>query len=95
MDRIITPARMVALGIVLLSACKSSISQPSVSHGLADFTKYVSIGNSLTAGYADGGLYLDGQLNAYPSINATQLKAAVGGVFTQPLFAPGQENGSG
>ena len=37
-----------------------------ISPGIADFTRYVAVGNSLTAGFADGGLYRDGQLNSYP-----------------------------
>lgn len=86
---------IAAVALLFASACTSTITQPSVSHGSADFTKYVSIGNSLTAGYADGGLYLDGQLNSYPSMIATQLQAAGGGAFIQPLFVAGQENGSG
>ncbi len=53
--------------------------------GEADFTKYVTVGNSLTAGYADGALYLDGQLNSYPNIIAGQMQLAGGGEFNQPL----------
>ena len=53
--------------------------------GEADFTKYVTVGNSLTAGFADGALYLDGQLNSYPNIIAGQMQLAGGGEFNQPL----------
>jgi hypothetical protein len=61
----------------------------------ADFTRYIAVGNSLTAGYADGGLYLEGQQNSYPSIIAKQMAAVGGGKFTQPLFTEAQANGSG
>jgi hypothetical protein len=53
--------------------------------GEADFSKYVTVGNSLTAGYADGALYLNGQLDSYPNIIAGQMQFAGGGEFNQPL----------
>jgi len=80
---------------VLLTSCDPEIDAPIVSAGQADFTKYVAVGNSLTAGYADGGLYLEGQLNSYPAILAQQFALAGGGEFTQPLFIEAQSNGSG
>lgn len=80
---------------VLLTSCDPEIEAPVVSSGSADFTKYVAVGNSLTAGYADGGLYLEGQQNSYPAILAQQFALAGGGEFTQPLFTEAQSNGSG
>ena len=56
------------------------------SSGTADFSKYVSVGNSLTAGYADGALYITGQQNSYPNIMAQQFEFVGGGDFTQPLM---------
>ena len=53
--------------------------------GTADFTNYVAVGNSLTAGYADGALYITGQENSYPNIMADQFTYVEGGEFTQPL----------
>ncbi len=53
--------------------------------GSADFSNYVSVGDSLTAGYADGALYKMGQENSFPNILATQLKQVGGGEFKQPL----------
>jgi hypothetical protein len=50
------------------------------------FTKYVALGNSLTSGYRDGALYLDGQNESYPSMIAQQMKLAGGGEFSQPLM---------
>lgn len=84
-----------AIFTVFLYSCKPSIDLPQPSRGTADFSNYIAIGNSLTAGYADGGLYREGQINSYPNIIAGQLKAAGGGDFVQPLFIIGQENGSG
>lgn len=45
----------------------------SFDSGNADFTKYVSIGNSLTAGYQNGGLRDVFQTNSYPQMIAGQL----------------------
>lgn len=61
------------------------------SKGTADFTKYVAIGNSLTAGYMDGALYARGQGYSFPSILAKQFEQVGGGVFNQPTVTT--ENG--
>ena len=42
------------------------------SNGEANFSSYVALGNSLTAGYANGALYITGQENSYPNIMAQQ-----------------------
>jgi hypothetical protein len=85
----------IVAGLVWLSACKPNVDTFKPSKGGADFTRYISVGNSLTAGYADGGLYLAGQMVSYPSIMAQQMQAVGGGSFTQPLFSSAQANGSG
>src|ERR1035437_1619260 len=74
------------LSLALLSACKQKINEFNADKGSADFTKYVSIGNSLTAGYADGALYKSGQENSYPNILAKQFTTVGGGAFIQPLI---------
>jgi hypothetical protein len=85
----------IIAGLIWLSACKPGINTVKPSHANVDFSRYISIGNSLTAGYADGGLYLAGQQNSYPSIIAKQLQTVGGGPFNQPLFTTAQANGSG
>ncbi|MDB5138389.1 MAG: hypothetical protein JWR12_305 [Mucilaginibacter sp.] len=85
----------IVAGLVWLTACKPEITTFKPSHGNVDFTRYIAVGNSLTAGYADGGLYLAGQENSYPSIMAKQMQMVGGGTFTQPLFSTAQANGSG
>lgn len=52
--------------------------------GDADFTRYVAIGNSLTAGYQSGALTEERQLKSFPMQIATQ--AGVGATFAQPLL---------
>ena len=87
--------------LVGLNACTNNDIDPNDStgptptKGSADFTKYVAVGNSLTAGFADGGLYRTSQLNSYPSILAGQFATVGGGGFTQPLFTEAQAAGSG
>ncbi len=82
-----------------MTACKNNDVDPNAgvvaSKGSADFSRYVAVGNSLTAGFADGGLYRSGQLNSYPNMLAGQFKLVGGGDFVQPLFSVDSANGSG
>ncbi len=52
--------------------------------GSADFTNYVSIGASFTAGVADGSLFIKSQENSFPNILASKFQLVGGGAFTQP-----------
>jgi len=55
--------------------------------GNADFSNYVSLGNSLTAGFSDGALYRISQENSMPSLLSGQFSlVANGGAFVQPLM---------
>ncbi|MGA9212328.1 G-D-S-L family lipolytic protein [Kaistella sp.] len=65
----------------------TDVSSIQVSNGEANFTKYVSLGNSLTSGFRDNALYIDGQNESYPSIIAQQMQLAGGGAFVQPMMA--------
>ncbi len=53
--------------------------------GEADFSKFVTVGNSLTSGFADNALYREGQLNSFPLILSEQFALVGGGEFNQPL----------
>ncbi|AZA61719.1 SGNH/GDSL hydrolase family protein [Chryseobacterium indoltheticum] len=57
-----------------------------VTKGEADFSKFISLGNSLTSGYRDGALYSSGQTESFPSMMAMQMKLAGGGEFKQPMM---------
>lgn len=59
---------------------------PALTAGEADFSNYVSVGNSLTAGFSDNALFIASQENSLPNILATQFAFAGGGSFTQPLM---------
>lgn len=55
--------------------------QEEPTQGEADFTKMISVGNSLTAGFMNGALYTESQNNSFVSTLATQM-ALVGGSST-------------
>lgn len=56
----------------------------SASPGSADFSNYVAIGTSITAGFMDGALYNLGQDNSLGAHLARQFQLANGGSFEQP-----------
>ena len=72
-----------------MAACKPHLTADAPGNGGLDFSRYVAVGNSLTAGYADGTLYRSGQQNSYPAILAKQFRAVGGGDFKIPLL-PGE-----
>lgn len=80
---------------MFLTSCDPEIDVANPSNGGADFTRYIAVGNSLTAGFGDNGLYREGQLNSFPALLAEQFRAVGGGDFAQPLFSEDQSNGSG
>lgn len=74
--------------------CKPEIEIPAPASGSINSSSYVAIGNSLTAGYSDDGLYREVQVESFPSLIARQLKEINPElVFNQPLMPAG--NGSG
>lgn len=58
---------------------------PNFTSGSADFSTFVSIGNSLTAGFSDNSLFAKGQVVSFPNLLAQRMSLAGGGDFTQPL----------
>lgn len=58
---------------------------PALTAGTADFSTYVSLGNSLTSGVSDATLFLAAQQNSFPKILSDQFSLLGGGSFTQPL----------
>lgn len=55
--------------------------------GTADFSNYVAVGNSLTAGYSDAALFVDGQEASYPNMMASNFSLVGGGAFNIPFMA--------
>lgn len=77
---------LVVAGLV---SCEPEFENPvsaDYSAGDADFSSYVAVGNSLTAGYMDGTMYKSGQANSFPNLLAQQFAQVGGGVFTQPSY---------
>ena len=58
---------------------------PLAIAGSADFSNYVALGNSLTAGFTDGALFKASQELSMPNILASKFASVGGGGFTQPL----------
>jgi len=82
----------IALCSIGFIACEPDFDQeladtpPPVSQsGEADFSNYIALGNSLTAGFADNALYRSGQENSFANIIANQMKPANG---NQPFNTP-------
>jgi lysophospholipase L1-like esterase len=89
---------LLGLGMGLgLASCQADIDAPAASPGSLDFTSYVAVGNSLTAGYTDGGVTNESQATSYPAILAQQFGATGKGPasFVQPAFSAAKKDGSG
>ena len=61
-----------------------TVTEVPITAGTADFSKYVALGNSITAGFSDGALFKRGQENAYPKLLSEQFALAGGGEFKVP-----------
>lgn len=85
--------RILTAVSLLFSACKPTLDEPKYTAGSADFSRYVAIGNSLTAGYMDNAVTREGQLHSYPALLSSRFQLVGGGTFNQPLVNPG--NGLG
>ncbi|NNF82342.1 MAG: G-D-S-L family lipolytic protein [Flavobacteriaceae bacterium] len=74
-----------------LTSCESDdegnvvIPEVELTAGEADFSKFISLGNSLTAGYTDNALFIAGQQSSMPNLMAQQFALVGGGAFNQPL----------
>ena len=82
----------ITSAFIIINACNPEIDVPTPISGTADFTKYVAVGNSLTAGFADNGWYAESQQQSYPYLISQQMYEITPSDFLQPDI-PG--NGSG
>ena len=55
--------------------------------GSANFSNYVAVGNSLTAGFSDAALFIDGQTASFPNMLAENFALAGGGNFNIPFMS--------
>ena len=89
-------ALLALFGFVLISCSDDDGISPvtpeqpepvNYTSGSANFSNYVSVGNSLTAGYSDSALFIDGQTASFPNMLASNFALAGGGDFSIPFMA--------
>ncbi|NNK82533.1 MAG: G-D-S-L family lipolytic protein [Flavobacteriaceae bacterium] len=59
---------------------------PELTSGSADFSNYVALGNSLTAGFTDNALFIAAQENSMPNLLSQKFALVGGGSFSQPMM---------
>lgn len=74
---------LLSAAILALTACSEDNPVGDPSLGSIDATTYVSIGNSITAGYQSGALFESGQIYSFPNLLAQALGSKD---FQQPLM---------
>ncbi|PLX14389.1 MAG: hypothetical protein C0598_01385 [Marinilabiliales bacterium] len=78
---------MLAALLIFVTACKKDDQDTPKQEPTIDISSYVAMGNSLTAGYADGALYKSGQNYSYAKIISQQMAQAGGnGIFKTPII---------
>lgn len=97
MKQIIMKTKYIWLLAVLLSftACNndddssSSMDEtlPALTAGDADFSNYVAVGASFTAGFSDNALFIATQENSFPNILSMKFDMLGGSSFSQPLMS--------
>ena len=84
---------LLSVFMLALWSCETDIVNPDevypdpyleIDSGDTDFSTYVSLGASITAGTSDASTFLLSQVNSYPNILANVMSMAGGGEFTQP-----------
>jgi len=96
MKQIIMKTKYIWLLAVLLgfTACNndddssSSMDEvlPTLTAGEADFSNYIAVGASFTAGFTDNALFIASQENSFPNILSMKFDMLGGGSFSQPLM---------
>ncbi len=81
----------LVLSIVLFTQCELEYEDYKTSSGEVDFSNFVAVGDSYTAGYTDGALGESGQMNSFSYILGKQLEYVGSEGFVQPLV---QSDGS-
>ena len=84
----------VLMGCMGFVACESDDDNDSdmvvdipLDAGNADFSNFVAVGASFTAGFTDGALFIASQENSFPNIMARQMAEAGGGEMSQPFMS--------
>lgn len=76
-----------ALLLTIMAGCKdyNDLDLDPIDSGSADYSNYIAVGNSLTAGYQNSSLYASGQEYSFPKQIARQLRIEES--FDQPLIS--------
>ncbi|MCG8580386.1 MAG: hypothetical protein MI866_10730 [Bacteroidales bacterium] len=82
------------LGVAALWSCEPNTDDFSPSKGTADFSKFVAIGDSYTAGYTDGALGKRGQEESFSAILGKQLMYVGSDSYNQPWVQSSSSVGS-
>jgi len=85
---------LLLLASLTLWRCEPVVDEFVPESGNADFSVFVSVGDSYSAGYIDGALSYTGQINSFPNIIASQLTTVGAGEFKQPMLPEGTSVGS-
>jgi hypothetical protein len=88
MKKILSNLFILAFTLVLITGCqdRSDLTAPapqSPKSGTADFTRFVTIGNSITSGYESSALFQDAQVWAY----GNQIAQIVNTTYAMPLIS--------
>lgn len=79
-------AILLTISVIFIAGCedRSELTPPSpTSTGSVSFESFVTLGNSLTAGYQNGSLYESAQMYSFGELIADQ----VGAAFEQPIIS--------
>jgi hypothetical protein len=87
MKKIILNSFILTAFFSLTNACKPNFKTPDVDKGEIDVTTFVSIGDAITAGCANGALYYDAQNYSYAKLLANQFEQIGGGDFKIPYIS--------
>ncbi|MGQ1889692.1 hypothetical protein ACT29H_04550 [Thermophagus sp. OGC60D27] len=79
---------------VFFFSCEENVDVPTPQKGTADFSVFVSLGDSYTAGYTNGALSADGQQSAFSSLLAQQLMKVGSEAYSIPMLPDGTSVGS-
>ncbi len=93
MKRTIYQCMLLAM-VAMLAACEPNVDEFKPSNGSVDFSKFIAIGDSYTAGYTDGALGRRGQEESFSYILGKQLMYVGSESFNQPLVQSSSSVGS-
>ena len=85
---------ILLLAAVALWSCEPKMDDFSPSNGSADFTKFVAVGDSYTAGYTDGALGRRGQEESFSAILGKQLMYVGSSSYNQPMVLSDESIGT-